>query len=92
MSWLIVGVALEGCAPSCAQLCTKLQRCQLDGGVSVDECTETCDAQIDLAKSPDAEDGDKKLYLQHRQCVGSSSCDELAAGACYDAELFLFGG
>jgi hypothetical protein len=59
---------------------------------SVDECTETCDAQIEVYKAETEDDEAQKAYRRHRLCLGSHSCEEIAAGACYDEELFLIGG
>lgn len=90
--WFVALPVLVACAPPCAQLCAKLDRCDLNGGVSVDECTETCDAQIEVYKAETEDDEAQKAYRRHRLCLGSHSCEEIAAGACYDEELFLIGG
>jgi hypothetical protein len=89
----LVGGA-PGCAPSCETLCNKLERCDLDPGVSSDECRETCDRQISFFKEDNAQvpdgDGLGDAFYQHRVCLGAHTCDEIAAGACYDEDLFLF--
>jgi hypothetical protein len=83
-----------GCAPSCETLCNKLERCDLDPGVSSDECRETCDRQVSFFKEDNMQipDGDVlgEAFYQHRVCLGAHTCDEIADGVCYDEQLFLF--
>lgn len=88
---------LTACAPGCDQLCNKLDRCGINPIVSELDCREQCRTQLDRLGDKDTDDGDpaidpeeRKAFRQHRVCIGSHSCDELLAGACYDETLFPF--
>lgn len=88
---LLVALAagLVGCAPTCSQVCHKLDRCDLNGDVGVTECVASCEAEIsDYRDTDDTES--KVTFNDQRKCLGSHSCDEIAAGACYEASLFPF--
>jgi hypothetical protein len=83
--------ALGGCAPSCEALCTKLVRCDLEPSVTVVECTQTCDRQLAFVKDQN-DDALSDAWRDQRVCLGANSCDEIAAGACFDDALFLIDG
>ncbi len=88
---LIVALAagLVGCAPTCTQVCHKLDRCDLNGDVLVTECVASCEAEISDYRDTDDKDS-KVTFNVQRKCLGSHSCDEIAAGACYESSLFPF--
>ncbi len=70
------------CKPSCPELCGKLERCGLSGEVEARECEESC-----IRELGDARDLDDKQTLKdfnhRRACIGTATCDEIAAGECY---------
>ena len=82
-----------GCAPTCEQSCRKLLfDCELDTErVALDECQTSCLRQEALYESWENQEL-TDLFRDHRRCVASSSCDEIADGACYEGyeDLFLF--
>jgi hypothetical protein len=80
---------LAGCPPTCQQLCAKLDRCGFDPLVTVNECRISCERELDAYKEDDDKEG-QKVFNQERRCLGAHSCDEIATGACYDEELYLF--
>jgi hypothetical protein len=82
-----VALALAGCRPTCTAACTKVRSCDLTAELTQQECEAQCGAQqaeVDSDAEADA------LWGEHLSCIASASCDEIAAGACYDAELFAF--
>lgn len=79
---------LTACPPPCSQLCAKLERCDLSATVTLDECNESCDNQLDFFKNERTLSVEEKLFNQQRVCISSHSCDELAAGACFEDALF----
>jgi hypothetical protein len=92
-AFFLIGVlGLGGCAPPCGQVCRKVLRCDLDSErVAQAECELSCNQQGDLyARWQDEEL--LQLYEDHRRCIVRSSCEELAAGTCYEGyeELFVF--
>jgi len=89
--WLALACVswLAGCSPGCERLCNKLDRCGLQNNRTLEECQLSCTRELDAYKAAD----DRELierYNRERRCLGSSTCDEIADGACYDEELFLF--
>jgi hypothetical protein len=85
---LLCGVQ-AACAPDCDALCGKLERCGLDGDVPRLECRTTCERQITQVDD-DTDDATADALRAHRVCLGSHSCDEIAAGVCYDPLLFPY--
>jgi hypothetical protein len=88
----LLAALAAGCAPSCKQMCAKLDRCDLLGGTTQPECTVQCTRELAATKDTDADGEAFRDYAAERSCIGSSSCDEIAAGACVDPALFPFGG
>lgn len=78
-----------GCTPRCQETCTKVLDCGLESTrVARDECTLACQDQQRLYD--DWEDQTKiDAFKEHRRCIRSATCEELAEGACYDPELFI---
>jgi hypothetical protein len=73
-------------------MCRKLLDCDLDTQrVAFDECTTSCSSQQSLYATWDNQHL-QQLWDDHRRCIGRSSCEEIANGACYDGyeELFPF--
>lgn len=93
---MVAAVALfgAGCTPTCREACRKLDRCDLLAGIDVEECRETCEADLDnrqVAKRDDDDPEPLKTFNAHRRCLGSSTCDDIADGVCFDDDLFLIG-
>lgn len=86
---LALGLGLVGCAPTCTQVCHKLDRCELNPDVLVTECVASCEAEISDYRDTDDKEA-KATFNDQRTCLGSHSCEEIAAGACYESSLFPF--
>lgn len=85
----LASLPLLACAPDCDTLCGKLERCGLDADVSQLECRTTCERQI-TQLDDDTDDAVADAFRDHRACLGNHSCDEIAAGVCYDPLLFPY--
>lgn len=90
---LLLPSLLTACPPPCSQVCRKvLNECELDSQrVSFDECETNCVSQ-DTLYDGWGNDYLQDLYDDHKRCITRSSCDEIAAGVCYEGfeELFAF--
>ena len=84
-----MAVALAGCPPPCRQLCRKLDRCGVEPGTTISECLVSCDTLLTEARDADDKEGLRE-FNDHRFCLGSSTCDEIADGVCHDSELYPF--
>ena len=83
-------IAGSGCAPSCEHTCRKVLACDLGTErIAQQECVDSCEAQDALYQSWDDEEK-IDAFDDHRRCLVQSSCDEIADGACYDEDLFVF--
>jgi len=81
----------SGCAPSCDRVCDKVIACGLDSPrTSQDACVEDCDRQAALYDEWWDDQVKVDAFKEHKRCVMDATCDELAAGACYDPLLFIF--
>jgi hypothetical protein len=90
LGFLAIGIGwASGCAPTCDQVCGKLVRCDVVDGLNRLECEESCDRQAALYELDDDEVA-AAAFDDHRSCIGSSTCEELDAGVCYDPVLFPF--
>jgi hypothetical protein len=71
-------------------MCDKLIECSLDSPrTSKAECEESCTTQLELYET--WEDKDKlDAFDAERECIGSSTCDEIRDGVCYDDTVFVF--
>lgn len=94
MRLLLFSAALlaAGCAPTCAEVCNKLDRCGFDETVQVVECRTTCERQLSFAQELEDDNAAVKAFNDHRRCIGNSSCDELEAGVCVVDDLFAIDG
>lgn len=90
---MVVAAALlgVGCEPSCERTCEKLLQC--DGvetpRVGIEDCRLECVAQEELYDLWDNQDL-RDAFGDQKRCVMEEECDAIAAGACYDADLFAF--
>lgn len=88
---LVALVALGGCRPTCKEACRALLECDevTSPRVSLDECEDSCQREEALYESwEDTE----RLHAFHDEleCIVDSTCGEVAAGACYDEDLYRF--
>ncbi len=68
-------------------MCSKLDRCELDPTVTKVECQTACERRITWFREQEDDDG-LKVFNDHRRCLGSSSCDEIELGECFEDDLF----
>lgn len=92
-SWLLPVVLASaipaGCSPACDQTCNKILDCDLSPRLSQQECVESCETQQSLYEAW-GDDEKQKAFAEERACIRASSCDEIAEGACYDDEIWVF--
>jgi hypothetical protein len=93
MRFLLPVLLLVACAPPCERTCRKvLFDCRLNSErVALDECVDSCARQEELYV---AWENDELLQLErdHRRCLADSTCEQIAAGECFEGyeELFPF--
>lgn len=72
-----------GCAPTCGEVCGRLESCDLLGSVTWIECRDTCDDKVrDLAAFEST--ALEVAFQEERRCIGGSSCEAIAEGTCFD--------
>lgn len=92
--WFVAAVVVSsfvaGCEPTCAQSCRKVIACDLESErVVQDECEASCVFQErDYERWEDEVKQD--ALSDHKRCLARESCDDIAAGVCYDPEIFLY--
>lgn len=88
---LLVAALLGGCQPTCEQVCDKLVACENPGTerMSGPECEVECKEQQELYATW-ADTQLRASFDAHLSCLDDATCDEVAAGACYDEEMFSF--
>ena len=82
---------LAACGSPCERTCDKVLACEglSSDRVSEQDCEESCKRQEILYEL--WEDEQKiEAFEEHKRCLISSSCDEIADGVCYDEELFIW--
>ena len=82
-------VATTGCEPSSEQTCETLLACEEThtDRVALDDCTASCLVQQRLYDEwEDIELQDS--FTDYKFCIAEESCEEIAAGACYNADLY----
>ena len=90
LAGLFAVVGFSGCSVDCTQACEKLLSCELnDGALLLDECEDSCQRQEVMYELWD-DQAKIEAFSEHQQCIASSSCDELDAGACYSEDLYIF--
>jgi hypothetical protein len=82
--------ALAACEPACDVSCRKVRRCEITPTpLTLEECEASCVFQEQ--RYEDAGDtASADAFADHKRCLQRSSCEEIAAGACYDADVFTF--
>ncbi len=88
---LLVLTLSAGCTPTCKEVCVKLLECDdvESPRVSEYECREACEREENLYEEwEDLQALDK--HHDERDCIMDSECADIADGACYDEELYLF--
>lgn len=86
---LIALVGLQACTPRCQEVCSKVLDCGIESTrVARGECIASC--QTEQALYDTWEDTEKqKAFKEHKRCIRSSSCEEIAAGECFDERLYV---
>ena len=80
---------IASCTTPCSSVCDKLLSCEelSKGTVGDKEC------ELDCAVQENSYEDDASLteaFESYKECVMDKSCDEIAAGACHDSDLFAF--
>lgn len=90
---VLVLLAGAGCAPGCERTCKKVLKCEgLDADrVALEECETSCQTQLIMYDGWRDEDALEQAFTRHRRCIGTSTCEEIAAGECYEDRLFQLG-
>ena len=92
MIWFWVAMVSQlGCTPSCDEVCDKLLSCdQVETPmISSEECSNACRAQEELYIEWD--DTQKQdAFDAYKTCVDNRSCKNIANGACYDEDLYIW--
>ncbi len=83
---------LAACTPTGEEGGDHLVTCEgaVPEGLTSAECEESCVAQRDLYQSWDdtsLQDG----FDAELTCLAEATCDDLAAGTCYDAHVWSYG-
>lgn len=88
---LLLGMGLSACDRSCEATCRKVLKCEdvPSNELSIGECNAECVRQGEYYELNDDEAG-AEAFSAHKQCLNTSSCDEILAAVCYDDELFGF--
>lgn len=91
MRLILAFLLLAGCTPTCEQVCDHVVACGNPGTerMSSEECTESCQRQDALYQ----EWTDEKLrdgFDAALTCLDEATCEQLEAGACYDAEVWAY--
>ena len=83
---------LMGCEPSCAKTCRTLLDCEaVETSVTeVEECEASCQIQQDIYEDMGDDSVDREAFKELKQCIQSTECDAIAAGECYDEELYIW--
>jgi len=94
-SLLLLGVtvqALAGCHPTCKHVCKTLLACDEveSARVNLYECVDACNRQEALYKEEWENPSLLDAFYAENNCIVDASCEEIAAGACYDPELYPY--
>lgn len=86
---MLASVLVAGCPPTCGEACYKLTQCGLNPDVGQLECETACRREL-AAYQDDGNTAAETAFDAMRSCLGSSTCDEIELGECYDPALFAF--
>lgn len=83
---------LTGCEPSCAKTCTTLLSCDsVETNVTeIEECESSCLVQQEVYEDLGDDSAEREAFKELKQCIQSTECDAIAAGECYDEELYIW--
>lgn len=88
---MILLFALLGCTPTCDDVCVKLVECGNEGTelLNADDCSDQCKRQQTLYDHwSDLQLRD--AFEESLNCYRNSTCDEIAAGACYNQDIWSY--
>ena len=82
---------LVACEPSCKETCKKLLECEdVDTPrVALEQCDTTCEVQENLYESWD-DLGKREKMADMKRCISDEECSDIADGACYDEDLYIW--
>ena len=88
---LLATLALSqlACTSPCSSVCDKLLSCEALDASPIGE--KECD--LDCAVQESSYDDDEALsgaFEAYKDCVMDKSCEEIAAGDCYNPDLYAF--
>ena len=89
---LFVGIApLAACEPSCKKTCKKLLDCDNieTARTEVEECQASCEIQQEMFDDWEASD-ERERFADLKKCIRTNECTDIADGACYDEELYIW--
>ena len=83
---------LLGCEPSCAKTCKTLLDCEsVETNVTEqEECEAACLVQQDLYEDIGGDSAEREAFKELKECIQSTECDAIAAGECYDDEVYIW--
>lgn len=89
---LLSSTALIGCEPSCAKTCKTLLACEsVETEVTEEEeCEASCLTQEEVYEDIGEDSDEREAFKDLKKCIQSSECDAIAAGECYDEELYIW--
>jgi hypothetical protein len=76
-------VLASGCAPTCGDVCAKLESCGIQPEVSWLECRASCEKKV-ATYQPFDDDELRLAFDAERACLGAETCDAIAEGVCFD--------
>lgn len=89
---MMLFLGASGCTPTCERVCTRLVEDCGDLGterMATYECEENCAQQRDLYERwTDTQKQD--AFDAQLSCLVDATCDEIAAGVCYDEEVWSY--
>lgn len=87
-----VALTSAGCTPTCARVCTRLVDDCGDLGterMTAYECEESCTEQQKLYDRW-ADTQKQDALDEELSCLIDATCDDIAAGTCYNEELWAY--
>lgn len=86
----LLPVLALGCHPTCKKVCKTLLACEEveSSRINQEECEESCERQEALYEKEWEDTVLLDAFYAQNSCIVDSSCEEVAAGACYDPSLY----